>query len=86
MQAEEDFLYSICLLIQVLLVLNDTGSQAVAYPGQELLLRLPLEECEGLSQVFVNLGRHGNLELVRKLIHEIAKSVDILAVLVLYCN
>ena len=86
MQAEEDFLYSICLLIQVLLVLNDTGSQAVANPGQELLLRLSFKECEGLGQVFVNLGRHGNLEFVRKLVHEVAKPVDILAVLVLYCD
>ena len=83
MDAKEDFLYTLGLLVQVLLVLNYAWRQPVPDPGKELLLWLPLEEGEDGGQVFVDLRRHRHSKLVRQSVHEFAQAIDVLAVFIL---
>ena len=61
MNAEEDLLDDLCLLVEVLLLLHNTRGQTMSYPGKELRFRLTLEEEECVGQVFVDLSSHGHL-------------------------
>ena len=82
MDHEENLLDAFRLLIKVLLVLDNARCQAMADPGQKLLLWLPLEERKRGCQVFMDLSRHGYLQFVRQSVHKFAETVNIFAIFV----
>ena len=84
MQAEKNLLNLICLLVQVLLLLNESWSEPVTYPRKELFFWLLFKKCERLEHVAMDFIRHIDFEAMRKFIHEITESFDIFAVFVLY--
>ena len=83
MDHEENLLNTLRLLIQVLLVLDYAWRQAMADPGQKLLLGLPLKERKSGGQVFMNLRRHCYLQFMGQSVHKFAETVNIFAIFVL---
>ena len=55
-------------------------------PRKKLLFRLAIEKVERLSQVFMDLEGHRHLQLVRKSVHEVPKTVYVFAKLILDCH